>query len=296
MTRTSLTLTLLCLLTGLHSPAAVIDDFAPTTNDRFANATDFIGRGLDWSGVGMTSSGRWATLIGPNTVISANHFPPSGVISFFPGNDSTAPAIELSVTDGFRLGQTDLWLGCLNQQAPDSIRSYPHTTETLTVSNFADSILHEVSAFMLGRSPSLFPTVLDQSIGRNTIDDFVENTRANLGANVDTLRLVYDAATSAGNVDNPAYGSHETYLQVGDSGAPLFLEQDGELLLLGVNSFVVTGGANSSVTESHASYVGNESDEVESTIQFCLSTVPEPGSGLLWLVGASLMARSWRKR
>ena len=102
------------LLSGEFIAAdVVIDNYSSAVNDRFqsADAPDQFFVPFDLSGVGQDASGRWATLIGPNTIISANHFAPSGSISFYPDNTNTTAAIQIAITsDAQRIGSTDLWL------------------------------------------------------------------------------------------------------------------------------------------------------------------------------------------
>ncbi len=50
--------------------------YSPLLHDRFNNHSSFIGSGIDWSGVGRSSGGRWATMISDTYFLSAAHFPP----------------------------------------------------------------------------------------------------------------------------------------------------------------------------------------------------------------------------
>lgn len=77
-----------CLLafegtTSLYA-AIVIDGYTHATNDRFTDSPTFVLNGSDLSGVGQDASGRWATAISRNVIISANHFQPSGTVFSFP--------------------------------------------------------------------------------------------------------------------------------------------------------------------------------------------------------------------
>lgn len=87
------------LLGGLQPIAAdiIIDGYTNATNDRFTNDGTFIMSGFDLSGVGQASTGRWATAISRNVIISANHLSPSGTISFFPGNDASATPVTRTI-------------------------------------------------------------------------------------------------------------------------------------------------------------------------------------------------------
>ena len=279
---------ILMLTSWSAAQAAVIDDYTATSNDRFANSVSFVGNEFDWTGVGLTSAGRWATLIGPNTIISANHFHPSGAVRFYPSNDSTQSSVLMDIASGERLGESDLWLGCLEERVPETVRPVPIATETITTGNFASSLLRGATAFMMGRSHGVYPTVLDQAVGQNQLAWYGENVSVGLGANVDVLSLIYDAAMATGD-SNPLYSEFETYLEVGDSGAPVLLPIDDQLMLVGVNSFVTIDNQTGAVRASLANYVGNESEDIEEFVQFCLTTVPEPATGGLIVLAVLLV-------
>ena len=88
------------LLALLASPAAGLDvnGYSDADNNRFASgypnnpvpntSPSFIGAGYDWSGVGWNAanSNQSFALLGPNSVLIANHYPPdltkSPVIDF----------------------------------------------------------------------------------------------------------------------------------------------------------------------------------------------------------------------
>jgi len=274
------------------SDAAVIDGYEMATNDRFAQSPNFIGAAHDWSGVGMTTGGRWATLIGSNTIVSAGHFQPSGRINFFPGTDPSVSAVRRDIIDGQRIADTDLWLGCLDDSAPDQIAVYDYTTTALTPATYSEWDHASATAFVVGRSAGSYPTVQDQAVGRNKIVAYSNNDPFNsgLGESVDTLNLVYDPI-AFGSITNPNYVAFESLLEVGDSGAPLFVDMDGDLVLLGINSFVMT----TTSTTSHVSYLGNEADQVQSFVTHCIQQVPEPGSNGLGVLGCMMMLLAVRR-
>ena len=261
--------------------AAVVDGYSLTANDRFADSVDFIGVESDWSGVGMTPAGRWATLIGPNTVISAGHFPPSGIVNFFSNNDPDETPVQREIVGGRRIENTDIWVGCLDELVPNTITPFAIATEMLNSGNFASSSYASAHAFVVGRSPSTHPVVQDMTVGQNVVVGYGENDvfRSGLGSNVDSLSFVFDRQNLIAGLPNPDYVDFESHLEVGDSGAPLLVARDGELVLIGVNSFITQ--ADNLV--SHASYVGNESDEIHQYVQHCLSQIPEPESQTMFL-------------
>ena len=115
--------------------AIIIDNYSSAANDRFQDADSpdqFIVSSLDLSGVGQDANGRWATLIGPNTIISANHFKPTGSVFFHPGNDPAAPGVEVGISsDVERIANTDLWLARLESHVPSQIMAIEYATTAI---------------------------------------------------------------------------------------------------------------------------------------------------------------------
>lgn len=284
---------LLCLFAAApaHS-ATVIDNYSTETNDRFQDSDDpdqFFLSNFPLSGVGQDSNGRWATLIGPNTIISANHFKPSGAISFVPDNDPNSAVIELGISgDSQRIGTSDLWLARLDAFAPSDLQIYDIETEEISPNNIptqrASFSFRDQEVLMSGRSPSSFPNTRDQVYGTNLAHDFFSDNVDGLG-DVEAIRMNYDT--------DPSETTFEMFLQGGDSGAPLFIDNgNNELLLLGINSFVSTDDETGDPIASFSSYVGNDSEEIDSTIaQY--QAIPEPG--VVYLIGLALVGLTVRR-
>ncbi|MEJ6580729.1 MAG: hypothetical protein QNL33_16870 [Akkermansiaceae bacterium] len=114
----------------------MIDNYSSVANERFRNTDDpdqLILTTFDLSGVGQDTNGRWATLIGTNTIISANHFKPSGSIFFYPDNNASSTAVELGISgDVERIGTTALWLARLDQHAPSRIQPLNYATTVIS--------------------------------------------------------------------------------------------------------------------------------------------------------------------
>ena len=116
------------LLWGLY-----ISDYSPDKHYRFANSSQFIGSGYDFSGVGMnlsydsgSTNGLWATMISPNVFITCNHWHQGEgtTINFWADNDFSNSVTRTSSSYGQRIGQTDLWLGTLDQALPSNYAYY----------------------------------------------------------------------------------------------------------------------------------------------------------------------------
>lgn len=267
--------------------AIVINNYSDAANDRFANSGSFIASGFNLSGVGQASNGRWATAISRNVVISANHFIPTGAITFHVDNNPFGSTVVRNIVSGTQVAGTDLWLGVLNSSLPGSIVHYNYATQTLMGSPGALSnagIYQGLDAYMFGRSPVAHPDTRDQAVGRNKISHYVENATF-LNPNNDILELIRD--TSA-----PNQLFHEAYLQVGDSGAPLFVNIAGEFRLLGTNAYIGSRTISGNTVQlSGVNYIGNKADDINGFV----SSVPEPGS-LALMFGASLVMLAHRRR
>lgn len=264
------------VLTGSVHAAIMIDGYTPNTNDRFTNNASFIAAQFDLSGIGQTAGGRWATLVSPNVVVSANHFPPSGTVNFYPTNNPNSTAVTRTIVSSVKVGSTDLWLGVLSSEVPSSIRTYnfattfisgtPPTATGFFVTNAGP--FQGANAYLVGISPSPTSGSQSQAIGRNLITGFAENVPFEGNTDNDSLILNYDPVGSA------SYTVFESHFVVNDSGAPMFIDQGGDLLLLGTNAFV---GPNSGPVQfSGVNYIGNQASFVNNFIS--VNAVPEPSS------------------
>jgi len=261
------------------SAAIFIDGYTDATNDRFSDDPAFIAGGFDLSGIGQTSTGRWATAISRNVVISAAHRQPTGRVHFYPGNDPSAKPVVRSVVSGARIGSSDLHVSLLDKPLPSSIMYYSFANEMLAgpppteegAFLVSAGIYQDLNAYMFGLSP--FDKSLDlnrsghtdQAVGRNLISGYSENFPFQSNSDNDSLILFFDAE------GEPNHVQYESRLRGGDSGAPLFVDINGEFRLLGVNSFRFTDDSGSGVT-----YAGNKASLINEYI--AVHAVPEPGA------------------
>mgnify|MGYP006278339619 CR=1 FL=1 len=277
------------------SAAIEIDNFDEFTNNRFEdsdNPDQFLLEGFDLSGIGQDSNGKWATLIGPNTILSANHFKPSGTLTFYPGNDPSATPWETSLTtDTLRISDengngTDLWIARVDEQAPASIDLFDFATQTIALSP-SSSYLDGELVYMTGISPtSAFPSTQQQAFGTNFVSLYEENdTETNLGV-LDLLEL---------SNDDTGGTTYEAALKSGDSGAPLLYATGDSLQVLGVNSYIKTNSETGEVVSSHINYIGNESDTIQAQID-AWAAVPEPGMAALPAGMAAVLLLLWQRR
>lgn len=259
--------------------AVQIDNFSASINDRFANSSNFIADSFDLSGIAISDSGgNWATLVSNNIVLSANHYNPSGdLIRFYSDNDPNGDYVDRTVVSGQKIGSTDLWIGVLDESVSSNITYYDFATETLTTDDPSDPTYYQYSryglenAYLFGRSPSgdYGDTITtDMAVGRNRLDLF---------GNINVSGTVASAWWAIDNLSTDSnYVDYETYLQGGDSSGPMFVDIDGEFVLVGINwangSVDFGGGVTRNV--SFMSYVGNYSDQIQSYIDSNLAAYP----------------------
>jgi hypothetical protein len=255
--------------------------------------------GFDLSGVGQTNLGpgglpsNWATAISRNVIISAYHARPNinETIHFYPGNDPSVSSVQRHVVSGVKIGGTngtDLYLGLLNAKLDSSIRSYDFAQEPLSgpppsggmasVVPAGIDLYQGLDAYMFGTSPfdeDSDPAddrfnFNDVAVGRNKISGYTENFPFSSNTDNDALILFHEVMGDADFVP------FEARLRGGDSGAPLFVDIDGDLRLLGTNAFLLSGDAGSGVN-----YTGNQAAAINA---FIIASVPEPSStGVVFL-------------
>ncbi len=252
----------------------------------------FIGAGFDFSGV--STSGPWATMISPQYFITAYHWSAnySPTLTFYEGNSTATGGHTYNVDTSFRVYATydgqpaDVCIGRLTAPIPasDHIAYYP----VLALPNVSDYV--GMSIYNYG-NPNL--------VGRNVISQVEPYAEA--GEN--GWGMFY-------NYDVPGVGPDETYLIGGDSGGPSFAVVNGKLALLGehFSSYGTSGqipfdggppkasdGSWWSVDGFLPSYI----DQVDAMLpanQQLTTVVPEPGTAVLLIVGATLLlARAWRR-
>ncbi|MCU0959171.1 MAG: hypothetical protein MUF48_03625 [Pirellulaceae bacterium] len=246
-------------------------------HDRFyvGDDRDFIGQSFDWSGIGKTSSGRWATMISPSYFLSATHYAPGAgnQVTFYPGNDA-ADAQVYTVEGGQAIVvggvATDLWLGRLTTslRPEDSITYYP-------------ILLQGATASYLGME--LFNYGKPDRVGRNVLDDIAEAEDENGRRG---LSMIYDYD----NQDVPDVGGDETYLQTFDSGGPSFTVWNGALALLGIHWFI-DDNPPEGLRYSGDTFVPHYVADISSRMSDESPTlVPEPATLALWSAAALLTA------
>jgi hypothetical protein len=194
----------------------IVRDYRPVRHDRFYSGSDksFVGAAFNFSGVGISSSGHWATLVADNGFLSAFHRHPAvgEKVTFWASNDHTGPSCSYTVKGGTRVGKTDIWLGWFEKPVDTSISRYPVL------------VLRAVKSY---NSLSLLNYGMNHRVGRNVLDRLAW---FKYGGSTG-LSFLYDYD----NKDAPSVGGDETWLMGGDSGAPSFAVFNSELALIGIH-------------------------------------------------------------
>lgn len=230
-----LSATLLLVGTGSVLPAqyADIDGYTSETNARYTNHPSFIG-GNTLTGLGRSinnSPGSWGTLVSPSVYISANHWSPAvgHTLTFFSTNDPLGPSITRTVIASNQLGNSDIQVGVLDGSLPPEYEPIPYYTNSInTLTEFENSPLHDGEVFMVKRDSDAAYLLENVAVGKNTTEHWMA---PNTISGIDQPLLIA--------VDDPSSSSfwiqYESIVQLYDSGAPLLLEINGELTIIGLN-------------------------------------------------------------
>ena len=282
MQKSLLTLAFASALTLAAQGDMIVRNYQPLRHDRFYSGLDkaFVGDPYNFSGVGFDSAtSTWATLISDCYFISATHFHPGTgeAVTFRETNSLSDPSHTYTVAGGQQINGTDLWVGWLNSAVDPSIARYS-VLDLPTTANYVGLELYNYG--------------LTNRVGRNVSDFFASQT---VGPSTgDTMFYDYD------NLDVPSVGGDETFIQVGDSGAPSFTVFGGKLTALGVHwaitdIFPGTNEGEYSLDTFVPSYIADLNVVLADKNQ-SVSVVPEPASITLLICVASGLLAGRRRR
>jgi hypothetical protein len=165
---------------------------------------------LDWSGVSPTNSAeafkRGGTLISPRHLVWANHFNiPNGTTLTFVNNANEV--FTKTVINSLRIGATDIRVGVLNSDVDQSVTYY-----AVLPADYRDYLVSVLLTYL----PLITTDQEQKALCRELI---------NVGASGQSW--AHRAAQTGNRAD------YTENLVVGDSGQPLFMLINGQLVLLG---------------------------------------------------------------
>ena len=275
----------------------------------------FIGYNFDWSGVGRSSDGRWATMIGPRNFLSANHFKPGNgsTITYFirdfgTGAISTATA---TVTGGQRIGTTDLWVGEIDSQ-PVGVTWYDifsgsppadyapkgnlDLNSTLPRLDLNPDEVTEI-LFVVGRSG--LSGTNSFRVGLNSTTQYSEIQQFNFGSGSSNIG---DAAIMEFDEESVSFSNftdYEAFFESGDSGAPTLYAPGtntdtingsgapSELLVFGIHAGRVPAAG---LPEDNDIMVDTLPGQYLTEIDALLVPIPEPRFYGILLTGICLLS------
>ena len=291
----------LLVVVGFSKPsraAIIMDGFSSQTNDRFSNDASFVAAGLDLSGVAIANTsaslgawddgGRWATMISPNVFLSVEHsnfHPGTGQnITFYASNDPLGMTQTRTVQSSKNITGSDIRIGVLAAPLSSNFAYYDFADQPLeTLADFSSSPYALKNAYLFGRSPTAWATERDMAVGRNVLDGWI----ADVDGNADAVVAVRN---SNGDTN---YVSSEAYLQVGDSGGPLIVDDGiGNLSIVGLNWFIDTIDGKQI---NGFSYLGDYADDINDYL--AQHSIPEPrNAGFLLAMGILGLTAAVRRK
>lgn len=274
----TLSIALILLLPVTANGTMTIRNYSAASHYRFYTGSDknFIGTLYDFSGVGYSSSGSWATLVSDNYFISAAHLHPgtAQTVTFYTSNDPNGTKYTYTVAGGTRIGTTDLWIGWFDTTVNPSIERYPILTLPEN-DDYAGLVLYNYGK--------------QDIVGRNVIESI--NTIYCSPSTGLTAEYDYD------NHDIPSVGGDETYLIGGDSGAPSFTVVNANLALVGIHWAHTTSVAVEGAS-SYDTFVPEYVDEINTVLAAksqTLMAVPEPDTIWYLMVIAGVLVLQKRR-
>lgn len=289
---------------------------APMPNANLLSGTAIPYSTFDYSGLGWSTATDpytgvtypAATLITPQHVLSARHFPP-GVGAMptdvqFRGGDGAMHVYQInSWTPLLYAGQqSDLYLGTLSSPIAggDLVNPFPIISTGAFSSPFTS--VQPVDAplfdFYLGREVLVVGRTTNTqgaAFGRNRVTAFADIDLYD-NSIIDNIATIYEYDPFGPGGFNP----DEAYLTSGDSGAALLMEVNGQLALLGTHMSV-----DETNTFNFDTFVPfyipqiNQALQLQgSAFQVSVIGVPEPGTLLLLTAGAGIMIgmSRWRRQ
>lgn len=234
----------------------MIRGYTPTRHDRFTNFTTtpsfnptFMHSALDLTGVGWDTGNqaRQLTMVSPIHFIGANHYRPGiGATLQFLSSDGTIQSYTVanqSTITSDAGDATDLFIGTLNTPIPSDAGITYHPYLNLRKKNGINPYGNYINqnTIFLGKTAR----------GTRGVIDSIQNRTVGTVTNK-MLIMRYDL--DSGGID-------DAYLESGDSGSPVFIEQDGLAAIVGTNSGI-SGPDSNNIMSSVCSFIPHYVDNI----------------------------------
>jgi len=220
---------LLCLapllLSALTVHALIVESYDPAVNDRFSsgypaapvpnNSPKFVGKGLDWSGVGWWKKDpRYSvTLLSSKNFAYPNHLAPlPGDVITFLGRDGRLHDYHVAKLQAVEIGKR----GDETIDADTAVGTFAETVP------LGDQVTHYPVAFsQKGVEPFIGKRIL------------MYGHMARVGTNEIVEGIMIEGMASEFNFDTQGLTAGMGKTEVGDSGSPAFIVLGGRLALVG---------------------------------------------------------------
>lgn len=215
-----------------------IEGDSAATNDRFANADEFIAGEFNLSGLAAAPGGRWVTLISPNVYVASEHFKPAlgAVVTFYAGNDPTGRKVNREVSSTrIRIGNSDLSVGVFDSPLPEDYVYYERATESLPAGPLAGLLSNQYpylgeNLYHFGKSQRLYTSSQRLAVGRNRLSSIESLVQVS-----EPSAMGPAIVADRDDMGSPEFVAYETFTESGDSGGALMSDRgDGTLRLVGV--------------------------------------------------------------
>lgn len=200
-----------------------------------------------------------------------------------------------------RIGATDFRLGFFNTPLPATIARYEFATVDL-VGTGLTPVVSQDFAYSSGLTPTTGGyannPLTNMAVGENRVEFFAEDSEIRNRAG-DVLSTTDSIFTIQNDPGDPGftYETYESSLNNGDSGSPLLVAEEGELVLWGIAGAVGTLELFPGQERDFSvySYTGNYDEQIQGFIDANLVAIPEPSTLLsLTCLGGYLISRRRR--
>jgi len=257
-------LTILAIATSA-SQALVIRGYSSARHDRFTGFSaapvhnlSFMHTALDLTGVGWHTgtTDRQLTMVSPLHFVGANHYKPGvGATLRFVASDGAIKnytvASRTAITNDDNIA-SDLFYGTLTTPIPatDNVGYHPFLNLTHDVGRGKNVVIELDEAAYEGEN-----LIILGRTARGASEILSTITNASSTSTNSTRVLIWNYTTASGSGD-------DAYLQSGDSGSPVFIDQGGVAAIVGTNSLVDTQSSTTTYS-NFANFIPYYADKLD---------------------------------